>query len=270
VITGYTSNTGNPALRPTISHSSDLAFQWFPKESTEAHLDFFYKTLNDTIIYANSLQPVPFVTTSGTTVTEYASATTDYNSPQSAIIKGAEIGGHTFFDRLPSPWNGLGMEANATYIDSHNPGNYYEDINGVAHYDTPIFGLSKYNYNAVLMYEKPHWSARLAWSWRSSYLVTTNNFRTTNTYPYYTAPGPASSATTIAYSLPIYAAQYGQLDFGLTYRPDSHVAIQLQFNNLTNETAKTLMGGYPNNTLYVRSWFTSDRRALLRISYQLF
>jgi iron complex outermembrane receptor protein len=121
-----------------------------------------------------------------------------------------------------------------------------------------------------LMYEKTHWSARLAWSWRSSYLVTTNNFRTSGTYPYYSAPGSASTATTIGYSLPIYAAQYGQLDFGITYRPDTRVAIQLQFNNLTNETAKTLMGGYPNNTLYNRSWFTTDRRAILRIRYELF
>ena len=23
---------------------------------------------------------------------------------------------------------------------------------------------------------------------------------------------------------------------------------------------RTLMGGYPNNTLYIRSWFQSDRR----------
>ena len=182
IITGYTSNTGNPALRPTLSHSSDVAFQWFPKQATEADIDFFYKTLDDTVIYANSLQPVPFVTSSGTTVTQYASATTDYNASQPAIIKGAEVSGHTFFDMLPSPWNGLGVDANFTYIDSHSPGNYYEDINGVAHYDTPIFGLSKYNYNAVLMYEKTSWSARLAWNWRSNYLITTNNFRTTGTY----------------------------------------------------------------------------------------
>jgi iron complex outermembrane recepter protein len=134
----------------------------------------------------------------------------------------------------------------------------------------PIVGLSKYNYNVQLMYEKTQWSARLAWNWRSSYLVTTNNFRTSGTYPYYSAPGAPSTATTIGYSLPIYAAQYGELDFGITYRPDPRVAIQLQFNNLTNETAKTLMGGYPNNTLYIRSWFTSDRRAQLRIRYQLF
>ena len=30
------------------------------------------------------------------------------------------------------------------------------------------------------------------------------------------------------------------------------------------------MGGYPNNGEYFRSWFTSDRRALLRVTYQLF
>ncbi len=264
-ITGYTSNTGNPDLRPMVSHNWDLAFQWFPKRATEAHLDFFYKTLNDTIVYGNTLQPIPFKTASGAIVTRYASASVDYNSPQSAIVKGVEIGGHTFFDMLPSPWNGLGLEANFTYIDSHNPGDEYVDISGVTHHNVPIVGLSKDNYNVVLMYQKPQWSARLAWSWRSSYLITTNNFRTSGTYPYYSAPGVFK---TLDFSLPIYSAPYGELDFGLTYRPTKSLAVQLQFNNLTNETAKTLMGGYPNHTLYIRSWFTSDRRATLRVMYK--
>jgi TonB-dependent receptor len=266
-VTGYTSTTGNPTLRPMISHNWDLAFQWYPKAATETHLDFFYKTLDDTIVYGNTLQPVPFETSSGGTTTEYASVSEDFNAPQSATVKGAEIGGHTFFDMLPSPWNGLGVDANFTYVDSHNPGDQYVDISGVIHHDVPVVGLSKYNYNAELMYEKASWSARLAWSWRSRYLMTTNSNGTNGTYTYYSAPGVGQS---IGISLPIYAAPYGELDFGLTYKPDPHVAVSLDFNNLTNETVKTLMGGYPNNTLYVRSWFTSDRRATLAVRYKFF
>ncbi|MHB8812119.1 MAG: TonB-dependent receptor [Steroidobacteraceae bacterium] len=266
-VTGYNSSTGNPDLRPTISHNWDLAFQWFPKQATEADLDFFYKTLDDTIIYGNTLQPVPFKRASGDTVTELASVSADFNSPQSATIKGIEVGGHTFFDMLPSPWNGFGVDGNFTYIDSNSPGDQYVDINGVIHHDVPVVGLSKYNYNVELMYEKSEVSARLAWSWRGRYLMTTNSNGTAGSYPYYSAPGVSQ---TIGFALPIYAAPYGELDFGLTYRPDPHVAVSLDFNNLTNETTKTLMAGDPNNTTYVRSWFTTDRRVSLTVRYKLF
>lgn len=264
-VSSYSSNTGNPALRPMESRNWDLAFQWFPKPTTEAHLDFFDKKLKDTIVYGNTLQPVPFVTGGGGTVTEYASVSADFNSPQIATIKGAEIGGHTFFDMLPSPFNGLGFEGNFTYVDSNSPGDQYVDIAGNLHHDVPVVGLSKYNYNATLMYEKPRWSARLAWTWRSRYLMSTNSNGTAGNYSYYSAPGVSQ---TLGFALPIYAAPYGELDFGLTYRPDDHFSIAAEFNNLTNETTKTLMGGDPNNTLYVRSWFTSDRNATLSVRYR--
>ncbi len=29
------------------------------------------------------------------------------------------------------------------------------------------------------------------------------------------------------------------------------------------------MGGYPNGTEYVRSWFTADRRIMLSVKYKL-
>ena len=135
------------------------------------------------------------------------------------------------------------------------------------HNDVPVVGLSKYNYNAELMYEKSELSVRLAWSWRSRYLMTTDSNGTNGSYTYYSAPGVGQD---IGISLPIYAAAYGELDLGLTYRPDPHVAVSLNFNNLTNQTVKTLMGGYPNNTLYVRSWFTSDRRVMLAVRYKFF
>ena len=46
-VTGYTSTTGNPDLRPMISHNWDLAFEWYPTPATETDLGFFYKTLDD-------------------------------------------------------------------------------------------------------------------------------------------------------------------------------------------------------------------------------
>jgi iron complex outermembrane recepter protein len=267
VVTAYSSTSGNPALRPVISHNTDLSFEWYPTRSTTAHLSTFYKTLNDTIVYGNTLKPVPFETASGTFVTEYASVQDDFNASQKATVKGVEFGVRTFFDMLPSPLNGLGVEFNDTHLNDNNPGDQYVDISGVLHNNVPLVGLSNNSFNAALMYEKTRWSVRLAYNWRSKYLMTTNSNGTNGSYTYYPAAGAAGQ--TIGISLPIYAASYGELDLGTTFRPTDHIAVSLDLNNLTNATVRTLMGGYPNNAEYVRSWFTTDRRIMLSVRYKL-
>jgi TonB-dependent receptor len=263
----YTNSSGNPTLRPTISRNADLELEWYPSASTSGHLSLFDKKLNDTIVYGNTLQPVPFITASGGVVTEPASVSADYNAPQTATIKGVELGGRTFFDRLPSPFNGLGVEGNYTHINDNNPGNQYVDVSGVTHHDTPLVGLSNNSYNAALMFEKPQYSVRLAYNWRSQYLMTTNATGTNQSYTYY--PTAGSTGQTIGIALPVYAAAYGQLDFGVAFRPTQHLTFSLDLNNLTNSTTKTLMGGYPNGSEYVRSWFTTDRRILLSFRFTL-
>lgn len=262
----YSNTSGNPTLLPTISHNSDLAFEWYPSSSTSAHVALFYKTLNDTVVYGNTLQPVPLVTANGGTVTELASVQADFNAPQTATIKGVELGGRTFFDMLPSPFNGLGVEGNLTHLNDRNPGNQYVDINGVIHHDTPLIGLSNNSFNAALMFEKPQWSLRLAYNWRSKYLMTTNSNGTNGSYTYYPSAGAAGQ--TIGISLPIYAASYGQLDFGAAYRPTQHLSFSVDVSNLTNAETKTIMGGYNDGATYVRSWFVSDRRVLLSARYK--
>jgi iron complex outermembrane recepter protein len=262
----YNSTAGDPDLRPTISHNSDLELEWYPSSSTSGHLSLFYKTLNDTVVYGNTLQPVPFETASGTFVIEQASVQADYNAAQTATIKGVELGGRTFFDMLPSPFNGLGLEGNFTHIDDNNPGNQYEDINGVVHHDTPLVGLSNNSYNAAFMYEKPQVSLRLAYNWRSQWLMTTNANGTNMTYTYY--PTAGSTGTTIGTALPVYAAAYGQLDLGAAYRPTRHLTFSLDINNLTNSETRTLMGGYPGGEKLIRSWFVADRRLQLSCRYK--
>jgi iron complex outermembrane recepter protein len=261
----YSTTTGNPTLHPTISHNSDLSFEWYPSSSTTAHLSLFYKTLNDTVVYGNNLQPFPYVTASGI-ATLLTSVQTDYTAPQTATIKGVELGARTFFDMLPSPFNGLGVEGNLTHLNDNNPGNQYVDINGVTHHDTPLIGLSNNSFNAALMFEKPKWSLRLAYNWRSEYLMTTNSNGTNGSYTYYATPGAAGQ--TIGISLPIYAASYGQLDFGAAYRPTQHLSFSLDVSNLTNAQTKTIMGGYNDGATYIRSWFVSDRRILLSARYK--
>jgi outer membrane receptor protein involved in Fe transport len=66
--------------------------------------------------------------------------------------------------------------------------------------------------------------------------------------------------STVVTDLPIYGANYGTLDGGVTVKVNDRLSFQIQATNITNATQRTLMGGYPEGALYGRSWFQSDRR----------
>ncbi|KFA39566.1 hypothetical protein KWS_0102520 [Xanthomonas vasicola pv. musacearum NCPPB 4384] len=106
-------------------------------------------------------------------------------------------------------------------------------------------GLSRRSYNLAGIYEKGPVSARLAYNWRSRYLLT---------------------ASDVITRLPAWADDVGQLDGSLFYRFTPHLQLGFQANNLTNTVTKVLMGptsytgGEVDNRLYTRSWFVNDRR----------
>ena len=68
-------------------------------------------------------------------------------------IKGTEVGYTQFMDFLPGIWNGIGMQANATYVDG------------------PFTNISKWSYNLIGIYEKGPVSFRVAYNWRSGFDV---------------------------------------------------------------------------------------------------
>jgi iron complex outermembrane recepter protein len=263
---GFTTESGNPNLRPVISNNTDIAAEWYASRSLTAHMSLFHKSIQNWIVYGavNQVVPVNYIAPTSQTVNELAQSSNYFNATETATVKGIEIGGRKFFDQLPAPFDGLGVEGNYTYIDSKNPGDRYVDINGVEHFDAPVQGLSRNNYNVTGMYERGQLSVRLAYSWRSEYLMSTNSNGTNGDYTFYSAPG-VGTFTDI--SLPVYSDAYGSLDFGTTWRPSDHLALSLEISNLTNEIAKTLQGGYPNGAKYPRSWFMSDRRANLSLRY---
>jgi TonB-dependent receptor len=304
---GFSYNSGNPYLKPQMSNNFDASLEWYPKRGASAHLSVFHKRIENLLLYGTSYRDVPVVfaeappgtarTTTTPTVTYPAVPTTNpagatpvlqsarsnnaFNSETDAKVSGIEIGGQTFFDSLPGPFKGFGVSANYTLLDSESPGDSYMDINGVTKTGLPIQGLSKYNANLTLMYEYKKISARLAYSWRSEYLMSTTANGTSGEYHYKRVPGFAGNCplpgsananpncvfTDI--SLPIYADDYGSLDAGVTYRLNNRISMSVQGSNLTNEVTRTLMGGYNNEHKYVRSWFVADRRvnASLRLSF---
>ncbi|WP_233503543.1 TonB-dependent receptor [Sphingomonas psychrotolerans] len=264
LFTNFTAETGNPLLKPTMSNNFDMSFEYYPEPGTSFHLAPFYKRLTDLPIFSLTERQVTVRFAGGATETVTAAATDYLNATEAATVKGVEVGGRIFFDMLPGWLGGFGFEGNYTFIDSKNPGDLYRDINGVTRNDAPLVGMSRHNFNASLLYERKAISARIAYSWRSRYLQSTNSNGTNPSYPYYSAPGVVTNANGTAnntqIALPIYGANYGQLEAGIRFKITENFSFSVQGTNLMNSTQRTLMGGYPGGGLYGRSWFQTDRR----------
>jgi TonB-dependent receptor len=261
IFTGFTAERGNPQLKPTMALNFDFSAEYYLGNNFNAHVAVFHKRLDDLILYGTTQRPFSqtFTRNDGTTVdvTNIINANEVYNATKKSKLTGVEVGGRKFFDELPAPFDGIGVEANYTYIDSNAPSALARDINGELMSGLPIVGLSKHNYNVQFLYEKEPVSFRLAYSWRSKYLQTTNGSGTTPTYTFIGADG---ASRTINASLPVYGASYGQLDGGITFTVNDHLKVYVQGTNLTNSKTKTLMAGYPNGSSVVRSWFVADTR----------
>lgn len=275
VLREWTVTFGTPDLKPVLSQNYDLSVEWYARRGTTLHADVFHKNIDNWLVYSNTTQPFDVTFADGTSGVVQVNFSGVANSTETAKVSGVEVGARTYFDMLPGVFAGLGVDANYTYIDSRNPGDVYYDINGQPHNDAPLVGLSKNAYNIALLYDYGIWSARLAYNWRSDYLLSVNANGSNGWYNYYGANSPASAncalpATTscdlIDIALPVYSSDYGQLDFGLTVRPTDTWYVSLQVANLTNTIQESEFGGYPGGR-YNRNWFTTDRQVNLGLGY---
>ncbi|WP_184631860.1 TonB-dependent receptor [Xanthomonas arboricola] len=236
--TDFVGTAGNPNLKPMVANQFDTALEWYFDTSDMLYATLFYKKVKDYFstqtrseIYDNR----PWL------------VTRPYNMDE-GTIRGAELGYTQFFDQLPGWLSGFGVNANFTFVDSQGGANTATDpytnttVTGV---ELPLEGLSRRSYNLAGIYEKGPLSLRLAYNWRSRYLLTTSDAST---------------------RLPTWADDYGQLDGSFFYRFNEHLQLGVQANNLTNTVTKVLMGptsyegGEVDPRLYTRSSFVNDRR----------
>jgi iron complex outermembrane receptor protein len=248
----YTAGVGNPELKPTTSDNLDFTFEWYFSSSGSFTTALFYKRFHDYV--TNASYTLDF-TNNG--VTRPVTVTGPVNA-DGAKIAGVEVAYQTFFEALPAPWNGLGLQANATYVDNKGVGNSgLTTVSGtggtlqdatISFTDLPLEGFSDKSYNLVLMFEQPKYSARLAWNWRSDYLI---------------------SQSDCCIKLPIWQDAYGQLDASAHYKPTESWDIFLDVQNLTK--AETVLRQQVNQEglLLPRSWFTNDLRLQLGVRYRI-
>ncbi|TCV95932.1 TonB-dependent receptor [Luteibacter rhizovicinus] len=207
----FTGSAGNPNLQPMKARQYDTSLEWYYNPTSMLYGALFYKSVDGFI--ANGV----FNETYNGQVYQVTRPTNGDNG----IIKGAETGYQTFFDFLPEPFNGLGVQANYTYVYSKAPSPSATDTSGRP-LQVPLEGLSKNSYNFILMYEKGPVSARVAYNWRSQWVETTAGNGTGN--------------------LPIYDKAFGQVDASVTYHVTDAFSLTGAAVNLTNTKRSTIFG----------------------------
>jgi TonB-dependent receptor len=238
-IVGY---GGNPELKPTRSTQFDTSLEWYFDAAGSLTFAAFYKDIEDYIFTGRALETY---TAGGQSV---AFEVTRNLNGASGRIKGMELAYQQFYTGLPGLWGGLGLQANFTYVDSSGGKNTAlsvfdtEQTTNAADDELPLEGLSKTSYNFAVIYEKYDISARLAYSWRERYLLTT-------------------SAANI--NRPVWFDDYGQLDGSVFYSITPQVKVGLQGTNLLNTRSFLDVGGSVFAPRY--SWTDTDRRIALAV-----
>ncbi len=252
----FQSSARNPYLRPIDAKQVDLTAEWYFAKVGSLTGAVFYKELSNIIL--DNYGFVRNFTNNGQTFP--VSVNGPANAPGKAHIKGAEISYQQTYDFLPGVLRGLGTQATFTYIDpgkipNATPANGPADgsrppvdVSGL--YSTlPLAQLSKYNFNVSAFYDFAGIYARIAYSWRSKYLLTNRDC----CFPF----------------LPVYSLATGQADASLFYTVNKQFKIGLQVQNLFDATTRTTFVLNKDGLEAPRSWFKSDRQFQMSVRLTL-
>ncbi|HTF94627.1 MAG TPA: TonB-dependent receptor [Cellvibrio sp.] len=250
----YSTDKQNPYLKPIIADQADISVEYYFDSVGSVTFTGFTKHFDDYIQH-------------GRTYTDYTNngvtRTVEVGRPfngDGAKINGFEFAFQRFFDFFPAPFDGLGVQANYTYIDNQGISNANvkstsgdgtsSTVSGQAP-DTVkvdrLEGMSDESYNIVLMYEKDAIKARLAYNWRSEFMVT---------------------AIDCCVAMPIWNESAGYLDGSVSYDFNDNVQVSFQASNLLNtETVlKQQVSDYDKGGLQLdNAWFQNDRRYTLSL-----
>ncbi|WNO08560.1 TonB-dependent receptor [Teredinibacter sp. KSP-S5-2] len=241
----FSGEAGNPYIEPEEALSMDVTAEWYFADAGSLTVSLFRKEL-DNIIRQRLYNQKVVNPESG--VEQTVAFQQDINT-DGGDISGIEMAYSQFFDFLPGALSGLGVSANYTYIDQsgiNDKQGFGEGSGGEGgrnsfrtFTDLGLPGYSDDNFNFALMYEKYDISARLAYSWRSEYLLTRRD---------------------ADHFAPVYATDTGQLDASLAYNINDNFKVGLEASNITDEVITTELQLNQEGHRTIRNQFKTDRR----------
>ncbi len=192
-------NTGNIALSPFKAYQADIGIEWYFSEDAMLSVAYYTKEVSSFISTQQTLN-------NSIGIIDDDSGVDNWTVSQSVngaggTIQGLEVQVQDAYD------NGFGYSANYTYADADSPGENYPD-------EVSVFSdSSKHTLNLVGFYESVDLSVRIAYNWRSEFMMRE-------------LPGFYGNRE---------HQDYGTLDFSASYAVTDYLDITFEAVNLTKE-----------------------------------
>lgn len=241
---------GNPNLSPIKVTAYDATLEYYAPSGGMAAIEGFYRTVTGyiepetiTVPYSTAYCQANGIPTTGGVGGQCNVILGTSVSSGKGFINGFEIEGQKFFTFLPAPFDGLGVQANYSWINSGAP---IPGQNGLPTMIGQLTNVSRNNASVILMYDKYGFNARLAGTYRSKYIE--SYYPGNDTYP----PIDVVRPTVV-------------LDLSLYYHVTKHFAVSAAATNLTN----AYYNSYSGIPLFPRDIRVFDRTYRLGFHYNL-
>lgn len=210
-------STGNPDLGPLTSTNYDASLEWYFSRAGSLNIAAFRRDVQG------------FISRVTTETNDPVFGRLQTNIPVNGgegRIQGIEVGFASFLDFgwIPEWARGFGLQANFTYIDAKSqlPTQLIGAIPPGATDSPRLAGVSEYSYNLVGLYERKEFSARLAYNYRSDFVLE---------YGRVFDPGVGGDGPV----LPLMHKGRGVLDLSLTTTPVENITIAFDATNLLGD-----------------------------------
>jgi iron complex outermembrane receptor protein len=196
---------GNPNLTPYTATQFDLSLEWYLNKGGLLSTALFYKDVKNFIQNGSTSTTLNVTQVQGGTIPITFSVLQPENGG-TAILRGVEVGYQQAFTFLPAPFDNFGAVLNYTYVDAS------QLVVTQGSPSVPLSGVSKDTYNLVGFYETPRFGVRVAYNYRSGYVVDPLS---------YFGDGD-------------FRKSYGQLDLSASYHVLSNFDLTVEALNVTN------------------------------------
>lgn len=240
---------GNPDLRPLTSDNYDISLEWYFSRSGSLTGALFRRDADGFISRFDTFGDIGF-------------GPSRINLPENTgntRFQGAEVAFTSFLDidGLPEWAKGFGLQANATYIDSK--GDLNSALAGspnVAGQQLRFNGVSEWAGNLVGLYERPFFSARLAYNYRSDFVS------------YYSIEPLDVGADGSPRTRGLVERGRGQLDFSTTVTPVPNVTIAFDVVNLLGNPLRRYRDFNDEGDQYARQIIYLERTYSLGVRFR--
>ncbi len=237
---GYgTATGGNPGLEPVESENIDISLEWYFAEGSVLYATWFKRDItNDIVPFRNAV--VVDVPNDVPDRGDYTYILSQPDNASDSSLDGWELG-LTWFPELPGWWDGLGVQASYTILDSERNLPVLDAEGNITGFDkSSIGGVSDSSYSAILAYDREEFSARLSYFWRDTFY---NN----------------DEAALFANPLEVWRSEEESLDLQLTWNINDSWAVLFDATNLTEPEFHWNYGNNPelfnfHNYLYSRTY----------------